>query len=259
MSTDRFVLNQRTLVLGLAVLAPAAMSVLLSVTSPLVANTSAALVLVLLVVGAASTGLRAAGLLAALSAAASFDYFLTAPYYTLRILDRADIETAVLLLAVGVAVTELALWGRRQQGRASEQSGFLDGVLEAAQEVGGGSATPATVVEHIEHQLVRILDLDAAHFYRVAASDLPRLEPDGRLVEAGRVVDVHRDGLPTDTEIILPVRVGGRHLGEFRLTAATHIARPSVDRRRVAALLADQAGIALDSSDRINRDGSLSR
>jgi len=91
-----------------------------------IANTNAALGLVLLVVAAASTGIRLAGILAALSTAAGFDYFLTEPYNTLNITDRADIVTAVLLLLVGTAVTEVALWGRRQQARASREQGYLD-------------------------------------------------------------------------------------------------------------------------------------
>jgi K+-sensing histidine kinase KdpD len=69
-------------------------------------NTNAALVLVLWVVAAASTGIRLAGVLAALSSAAWFDFFLTAPYLTFRINDRADIETTVLLVLVGAAVSE---------------------------------------------------------------------------------------------------------------------------------------------------------
>jgi hypothetical protein len=44
-----------------------------------VANTNAALALVLLIVAAAATGIRAAGLVAALSSAVCFDFFLTGP------------------------------------------------------------------------------------------------------------------------------------------------------------------------------------
>ena len=44
-----------------------------------------------------------------------FDLFLTQPYGTLAVTNPDDVEALVLLLAVGVAVTELALWGRRQQ------------------------------------------------------------------------------------------------------------------------------------------------
>ena len=62
----------------------------------------------LVVVGVAALGSRAAGLVAAVSSAACFDYFLTAPYDQFRIGDRSDIETTVLLLLIGAAVTELA-------------------------------------------------------------------------------------------------------------------------------------------------------
>ena len=37
---------------------------------------------------------------------------------------------------------------------------------------------------------------------------------------------------------------GVRH-GEFRLTASTHLARPTIEQRKVACLLADQVGAAL--------------
>jgi K+-sensing histidine kinase KdpD len=245
MTTDRLLLRHRGLVLALAVLAPALLCALLSLSPTAIEHTTAALLVVLLVVGAASTGLRAAGLLAAMSGALSFDFFLTAPYLTLRILDPADIEIAIGLLLVGVAITELALWGRRQQARASEQSGYLDGVLEAAAQVGAGSAPPTAVLEHVERQLITILDLDVARFHPEIDGDLPRLDADGRVRVDERALDVDRTGLPTDTELSLPVRVGRRTCGEFRLTAATHVARPTSEQRRVAVLLADQAGLAL--------------
>lgn len=244
MSTDRLVLRHRTLVLVLALVVPAALCWLLSLVPDLV-NAGAALLLVLAVVGAASTGLRAAGLLAAASAAVSFDYFLTAPYHTLRIFDRADVEVAIGLLLVGAAVTELALWGRRQQARASEQSGYLTGIVEAAQQLQEGSASSPAVLEHVERELVAVLGLDAARFHHDPAAGLPTLQTDGRLTDAGRNRDIGRDGLPTDTEISLPIRVAGEVRGEFRLTAATHVARPTREQLRVATLLADQAGLAL--------------
>lgn len=245
MPTDRFVRRHRPLVLLGAIAAPVLLCALLSLASRPIENTSAALLLVLVVVGAASTGLRSAGLLAVLSGALSFDYFLTAPYHTLRILDRTDLETAFALLLVGVAVTELALWGRRQQARASEQSGYLGGVLDASADSDRDGGDPAAVIARIEHQLVTVLDLDTAHYHREpAGGHLPRLDPDGRLLRDDQVLDVDRTGLPTDSEISLPVRAAGRRWGEFRLTAASHIARPTRDQRRVAVLLANQAGAA---------------
>ena len=41
-------------------------------------------------------------------------------------------------MVIGVAVTELALWGRRQQAHAARRSGYLDGVLSAAATVSRG-------------------------------------------------------------------------------------------------------------------------
>ena len=59
------------------------------------ASTAAALVLVLVVVAVACFGNRLAGWLAALSAAAWFDFFLTKPYERFAITHRPDVETTV--------------------------------------------------------------------------------------------------------------------------------------------------------------------
>src|SRR5438067_908879 len=50
---------------------------------------------------------------------------LTVPYNRFTIANRDDIENTVLLVVIGAAVTEIAMWGRRQQARASRQSGYL--------------------------------------------------------------------------------------------------------------------------------------
>ena len=76
-------------------------------------HTNAALVLVVVVVAVAALGSRMAGVLAALSAAAWFarggaaigHSFLTRPYETFDISASADVETAVLLLVVGLIVS----------------------------------------------------------------------------------------------------------------------------------------------------------
>jgi K+-sensing histidine kinase KdpD len=108
----------------------------------IVANTNAALVLVLLVVAAAATGVRTAGVAAALSSALWFDFFLTQPYQHFTITAQADVETAALLVLVGIAVTEVALWGRRQQALASRKDGYLNGVMRTASLVAAGHPEP---------------------------------------------------------------------------------------------------------------------
>jgi len=245
MRADRFFQRHRLAVLVGSFLAPLVACALLTLARDAIDNTNAALILVLLIVGAASTGLRLAGLLAAVSSAAWFDFFLTVPYGRFTIDDRADIETTVLLILVGVAVTEICLWGRRQQALASRESGYLSGALSAAEQIGDGSAPAAAVIEHVQQQLVEVLDLDKARFQEATSQHLPTFEPDGDVTLGEHHIDVDRQGLPTDSELRLVVRNAGVTHGEFRLTASTHVARPTIEQRRVACLLADQVGAAL--------------
>ena len=79
--------------------------------------------MLLVVVAVAANGDRLAGALAAVSTAVWFDFFLTQPYERLTITRRTDIETTVLLLVIGVAVTEIAVWGRRHHAIASRRAG----------------------------------------------------------------------------------------------------------------------------------------
>lgn len=76
---------------------------------------NAALILAVAVVAVAAVGTRVAGAAAALSAAVWFDFFLTEPYQRFVIADRDDIETAVLLLVVGLIVSQLAVRARRSR------------------------------------------------------------------------------------------------------------------------------------------------
>nr|BFE71952.1 hypothetical protein GCM10020092_052530 [Actinoplanes digitatis] len=96
----------------LAVVAPFAVSAMLVPLRDRIENTDVALLLVVVVVAVAAFGNRPAGYLAALSAGVWFDFFFTAPYQRFTIGDGSDVETLVLLMAVGIAVTELAVWGR---------------------------------------------------------------------------------------------------------------------------------------------------
>jgi hypothetical protein len=60
------------------------------------------------------------------------------------------------------------------------------------------------------------------------------------VTRGGSSLDIDRGGLPIDSVVVLPVRTGTVVRGYFQLTAASHVARPSRDQRRVAVLLADQ-------------------
>lgn len=231
--------------IAVAALVPPLACWLLSLFSDAVVNTTAALGLVLLVVLAAATGIRVAGIVAALSAAAGFDYFLTEPYRAFTIAEPTDLETAVLLLFVGAAVSEIAVWGRRQQARASRQQGYLDGVLSTARSVAAGQTSTGELIDVVRAQIAVVLGVDSVLFNLGARSGLPCITDDGVLLRDGRTIDIVRRGLPTDTGIVLPIRCGGVVYGHLLLTASTRVIRPRQEQLTVAALLADQVGAAL--------------
>ncbi len=173
-----------------------------------------------------------------------FDFFLTRPYERFSITDHTDIETTVLLLAVGISVTELAWWGRRQHALALEQAGYLAGIRAAANAVATGTS-PRTLTAEVSDQLTQLLTLDHCRFQTgVAGVGRPlRLQHDGSVVRDKTVVEVDRAGLPADEDIELIVESGGRLAGRFLFTAAPE-ARPSLEQRLVATALADQVGAA---------------
>jgi K+-sensing histidine kinase KdpD len=107
--------------------APLALTAILMPWRASFPNTDAALVLILVIVVVAAAGYRPAGFAAAVSAAVWFDFFLTRPYERFSIPRRTDIETALLLLIIGVAVTEIAVRGRHQHAVASRRAGTCTG------------------------------------------------------------------------------------------------------------------------------------
>jgi K+-sensing histidine kinase KdpD len=211
-------------------------------------NTDAALALILVIVAVAANGDRLAGVLAAASAAVWFDFFLTQPYERFSITGRTDIETTVLLLVIGVAVTELAVWGRRQHAAASRRAGYLEGINSAAQAVAtGGSAS--VLIEQVTGQLTRLLTLRSCRFqHGVAGIGRPaRLHHDGSLTVQHRTWDVDGEGFPADTDVEVLVESGGLFQGRFLMTPARG-ARPTLEQRLLAVALADQVGAALATS-----------
>jgi K+-sensing histidine kinase KdpD len=237
--------NLNRLALGLAVVVPLAVALVLAPFRDRIENTDVALVLVVVVVGVAAFGNRPAGYVAAVSAGAWFNFFFTEPYQRFTIADPSDIETFVLLLIVGILVTELAVWGRRQEAIASREAGYLAGI-EAAAEVGATGGSSQALIRQVSAQLVDTLHLRAARYQPgVAGLGNPaRLRRDGQIVWKGTVWDVDRRGLPVDTEIELLVENAGRLHGRY-LLSATPDSSASLSERRVAVTLADQVGAAL--------------
>lgn len=237
----------RPIVLMAAALLPFASAALFATARGQFASATAALVLVLWVVAAAASGDRVAGVLAAVSGGVWFDFFLTEPYQRFTISDPNDIEVTALLVVIGLAVTEVALWGHRQQARAARRSGYLEGVLGAAAVVASGDVPAPAVIDVVNRQIVSVLGVDSSRFVPGELPDprLALLDHDGIVSRDGRAVDVDRVGLPFDEELAIAVHLGPRTLGHFITFSAARIAYPSLEQRRVAVLLADQAAPVL--------------
>lgn len=225
----------------LAVAVPLVVSGVLHLAGGLIANSAGALVLVLCVVAAAATGDRLASAIAALSSVLGFDFFLTQPYLQLRIASAEDVELAVLLLLVGLAVSELAAWGLRQNAAATEQAGFVRGALESADLAAGSTSLP-DALERVAGTIRALLGADGVTFERgdhdAAAAVIQR---DGSVRHQRRPRDIALNGLPRSPGgySAIPVVQGGAQVGYFRVTTGSDL-RPSRDALRVAVLLAGQ-------------------
>jgi K+-sensing histidine kinase KdpD len=232
--------------LAASVLAPFAVAAVLAPFRRHIANTDVALILVVVVVAVAANGYRLAGYLTALFAGVWYDFFFTRPFQSLTIDVRRDVETVILLLVVGAAVTELAVWGRRQQAIASREAGYVAGIQAASEAGAVGGGSPTVLIKQVSDQLVEALNLRGCRYQQGVAGvgNPPRLRRDGQVVWNRAVWDVDHKGLPPDAETELLVENGGRLHGRF-LLRATPDARVSLGQRRVAVTLADQVGSAL--------------
>lgn len=204
-------------------------------------NAVVVLLFTLLVVAFAASGDRVAGLLTALASVAWMDFFLIPPYLTLQIGRGDDVWLALLFAVVGLAVTELALWGRRKAAEAARRSGYVDGVLGILRidprQAAGQDRRAAICTE-----ITRVLGIDSCTYAEGApAGGWPVLTDAGELRDDGRLIDVATSGLPTTSLTATPVRRAGVVVGHFRLVAATRVVRPTPDQLKVAVLLADQA------------------
>jgi hypothetical protein len=224
-------------------------------------NTTVALLLVVVVVAVAAIGNRVAGAIAAIGAAVWFDFFFTLPYYRFTIRSSADVTTFVLLLVVGVAVSQLAAYARRLKVVAITDAGCLAQIHETAA-LAQTARFPEAVVDHVRQQLIGLLDLQECRFeYGSLLGHPPRLGSDGTVVAGHGRWDVEKAGLPGD-EIELRAFGGGQYYGRFMMRPEPG-SRPSLQARLVAITLADQAGRALaagiptSSTGRRERAGSV--
>jgi K+-sensing histidine kinase KdpD len=225
-------------VLTLSVLAPLAVCAAAAGLRAHVSDGVVVLLLVLCVVVAAASGRRLAPFVAAVSSGVFFDLFQTKPYGSLAISDTDDIELTVLLVVIGAVVTESVLWGLRQQARAARRSGYLDGALKAAEAAARGEPSRDALVRMVADQIRDVLGVPACRYVAgpVREDTFAVLQHDGSVTQGDRALGVDKEGLPIQEATVLIVPGG-----HFVITAASTLAFPTLEQRRVAVLLADLA------------------
>jgi hypothetical protein len=235
------------IVLGFGGLAPIAVGALLVPLRDEIDNTNLALILVLVVVVVAILGGRAAGALAAVTSTLAFDFFLTSPYLSARIDSADDLETALILLAVGLLVGEVAARGRRARRDHEVAAHAVLRVHRVADEIAHDEPL-ASVLESVKRELTDLLGLwDCWLELRPFSWVIPRMDRGGTVegdehhwLDAGFALP--RDGVE------LPVVERGREVARLVLLADPEVA-VTLEERVVAVALADQLGIAVAMGD----------
>jgi len=189
------------------------------------------------------TGGRASAVISAFVAAVAFDFFHTKPYGSLKISDGNDVLTTVLLLAVGLAVAEIAIRSQRMHAERADEQRQLRRIQRIAGLAAGGEGIDDILLA-VTAELIETLELQNSWFERPPfTAGLPRIERSG-VIEASEhryangEFELPREGL------VLPVMGGGRTLGRFVLIPTPGVG-VSKERRLSAVALADQVGAAM--------------
>jgi hypothetical protein len=243
--------------LAVAVFGPITVSALFVPFRDDLASANLALILVLVVVIAAILGGRRAGALAAIMATLSFDFFLVKPYLSMQIESADDIETALILLVVGLLVGEVASRGRRSR-REQEQAVAAIARLHRVADLAARGAAIDDVVAAVTTELRGLLSLDDCWLeWRPFVYVMPRLERGGAISQAehrwfeGGVV-ISEDGVE------LPVLDHGNEIARLVLIGNPDVAA-TLEQRVVAVALGDQLSLALalagpDEQDRLAKE-----
>jgi K+-sensing histidine kinase KdpD len=235
-------LSRKTSFIVVATVAPVAVAAALVPLRDRTVNVNLALVLVLVVLAAGALAGRLGGLLAAASAALSYDVLLTRPYGSLRINESQDVVTTVLLATVGMTAAILVERVRRHAARAASTQRALDR-LERVTELISGADTRQRQLRLACEELTTLLDLKACRYQRGPSA------PTDVHLEHGTVRVPGAPSFASLGRVVLPVRHGGREVGHFVLVfprTSMGLDVPA-QTRRAAAVVADAVGNSFGS------------
>ncbi|MCU1367743.1 MAG: osmosensitive channel histidine kinaselike protein [Ilumatobacteraceae bacterium] len=216
-----------------------------------VGTTNVALVLAAIVVITAMAG-RTAGFVTAITAALSFNYFHTAPYNSLRISGGRDVVTVVLLALLGLTVSEISAWRRRNTAIARRMQETAHELEEIVAMIAAG-AGPDEVFAVVRPALVSSMGLSDCRYEPLDRTTrvstrvvLPR---SGSLVSPSMHVGIGGFELPAEG-VAIEVVNGSTLFGHVVLIPDAQRGS-TLDSRRAAVALADLLGMALAENDRV--------
>jgi hypothetical protein len=212
-------------------------------------NANLALILVLVVVLAAIVGDRASAVLAAITGTMAFDFFLTRPYASMRIESADDIETVIILLAVGLLVGEVAARGRRSRRERERAADAIARVHRVAARIAESGPLDSegrlrTVIDEVIGELIALLRLHDCYIeFAPFQWPLPRLERSGAIEASEHQFSSGGFMLP-EWGLGLPVLQAGTEVARLVLLGDPEVS-VTIEERVVAVALADQLGSAL--------------
>lgn len=225
-------------------IAPVVLAMALVPLRSTLSGVNTALILVVTVVAAAAIGGRLAGTIAGVMAAVSFNFFHTRPYLSLNIDSRDDVETAAILLVVGVIVGTVAARAHRSMASTAQYSDELRSIHEISSLVTSGAERPA-VIDAATGALRVLLRLRECRYEDAPfTTPYPPLNRHGSTGGGLATYVATRTGLELPAGgAELPVLSGGVTIGRFVLVP-TPDAGVSRHARLAAVVIADCVGTA---------------
>ena len=214
-------------------------------------NVGAALTLVAVIEVMAIIGRRAEGIIATVSAALWFDFFLTTPYDRFTISRRLDLEATICLVVVGLIVTELAVRSRSHRRAASTGANYVTQLAHVAARASGAHRIDE-LVSSVSQELTGILSLRSCHYETVLSGPpYAQIQADGSVVHVGMLWPADDLGIPGPRAEI-PCEWRGALLGRFVLSPTP--GRPITREQRVVAVAL--VNVVAASMHDLSADGS---
>lgn len=188
------------------------------------------------------------GVLAAVVAATSFNFFFTQPYLSLRIHAWRDVGITVALLAVGLVAGPVSARTRRERRMATSHDMDVDAIRRVLDVAGERSIEDVELA--VRAELLKLLDLAECSF-TTARVTVPELGATGGLPRLPLVH--HKDGfqLPQNG-FAIPAIAAGERVGALVCVPVPGVGVDAA-RRRTAVALAHILALAIVAGAGSNR------